>query len=85
MAGNTASRMMRLVVSRSLMRRIRSTMKPASASTSSSLPSSDDWKLKKPMSIERFDPRAVAPIPYTSTIAPIISPYTPSFHSRTRE
>ena len=53
--------MIRLVVSRSPSRRMRSTTKADSESTSNSLPSSDAWKLMKPNSIARFDPRAENP------------------------
>ena len=48
--------MIRAVTSRPI-RRMRSTMKPESAMTSSSLPSSEGWKRKNGSSIQRFDPR----------------------------
>ena len=40
---------------------MRSTMKADSVTASSSLPSSDAWKLKKPNSIARREPRAEKP------------------------
>jgi hypothetical protein len=45
-AGITASSTMRLVVSRSVRRLMRSTMKADSATIRSTFPSSDGWKLK---------------------------------------
>ena len=57
-AGISASSMMRLVVSRSVRRRMRSTTNADSARTSSTLPSSDGWKRKKGSSIARREPRA---------------------------
>ena len=50
---------------------MRSTMKADSATTSSSLPSSDAWKLKNGNWIARCDPRAEKPSAYTSRIEPI--------------
>ena len=74
MAGITASRTIRLVVSRSFSRLIRSTMKPASDTTRSTLPSSDGWKLRNGSEIARFDPRADTPSTYTSRIEAIRKP-----------
>ena len=61
MAGISASSMMRLVVSRSPSRRMRSTTKAASVTISSTLPSSEVWSWKKPSSIARLDPRVTDP------------------------
>ena len=65
--------MIRAVVSRP-MRRMRSTRKPDSATTSSTLPSSDGWKLKNGSVIQDLAPRVAPAIPSTSRISPIISP-----------
>ena len=53
----------------SLIRRARSARKPASASTKSSLPNSDGWNWKKPMSIQRFEPRVASASGKTSSIS----------------
>ena len=74
-----------LVVSRSVRRLMRSTMNADNATTRSSLPSSEGWKLKNGSEIARFDPRAETPKAYTSRIEAIRNEYTPSFHSRRRE
>ena len=72
-AGSSASSMIRAVTSRPI-RRIRSTMKPDSAITSSSLPSSEGWKRKNGSSIQRLEPRVAVARPNTSRIEPISSP-----------
>ena len=72
-AGKMAMSTARLVVSRSPRRRTRSTRKADSDRISSSLPTSEAWKLKKPSSIERCEPRAVAPSSITSRIEAIIA------------
>ena len=65
--------MIRAVTSRPI-RRMRSTMKPDSAMTSRSLPSSEGWKRKNGSSIQRLEPRVAVARPKTSRIEPIISP-----------
>ena len=49
----------------------RSARKAARKSVSSTFPNSDGWKLKKPMSIQRREPRVAAPATSTSAITPI--------------
>jgi hypothetical protein len=49
------------VVARSRSARTRSTTKPASATTSSTLPSSENWTSKNGSSIARRDPRVSEP------------------------
>ena len=39
-------------------------------SASSTFPNSDGWKVKKPMSIQRFEPRVAAPKTSTNAITP---------------
>ena len=65
--------MIRAVTSRPI-RRMRSTMKPDRAMTSSSLPSSEGWKRKNGSSIQRLEPRVAVASANTSRIEPIISP-----------
>jgi hypothetical protein len=65
--------MIRAVVSRP-MRRIRSTRNADRLTTSSTLPSSDGWKLKPGSAIHEWAPRVAAAIPSTSTSSPIITP-----------
>ena len=60
-AGISVNSMILLVVSRSSRRLILSTTKPDSDSTSNSFPSSEAWKLMKPSSMARFEPRAENP------------------------
>ena len=43
---------------------------------STSLPSSDGWKLKKPISIQRFDPRTSEARTNTETSNPIETAYS---------
>ena len=50
----------------------RSATKPASARTNSTLPNSDGWNVKKPTSIQRFEPRVAAPATSTSTMIPSV-------------
>ena len=84
-AGTSASRTMIAVVSRSRSRRERSTTKPASATTSSTLPSSDGWIWKNGRSIARREPRATEPKPRTATMRTSMAPYTTYFSSRSLE
>ena len=63
----------RLVVSRSPRRRTRSTRNADSDRISRIFPTSEAWKLKKPSSIERCEPRAVAPSSITRRIEAIIA------------
>ncbi len=51
----------------------RSITNAANASISSSLPSSDGWKVKKGSSIHRREPRVAVPISSTSTMLAIIT------------
>ncbi len=48
--------------------RERSARKPASTSTKSTFPNSEGWKVKKPTSIQRFEPRVAAPAASTKPI-----------------
>ena len=50
----------------------RSARNPASTSTNSTFPNSDGWNLKKPTSIQRFEPRVAAPAASTSTMIPSV-------------
>ena len=72
-AGRIASNRMRLVVSRSLRRRILSTTKADNATTRSTLPSSDDCSLKNGRSIQRLDPRVAVPSTNVSRISPMVA------------
>ena len=72
-AGSSASSMIRAVTSRPILR-MRSTMNPERAMTSSSLPSSDGWKRKNGSSIQRLDPRVALARPTTRRIEPINRP-----------
>ena len=45
--------------------------KAARKSASSTLPNSEGWKVKKPMSIQRREPRVAAPATSTSAITPV--------------
>ena len=65
--------MIRAVVSRP-MRRMRSTRKADSATISSTLPSSDGWKLKNGSSIHARVPRVTPAIASTSSSSPISRP-----------
>ncbi len=65
--------MIRAVVSRP-MRRMRSTRKADSATTSSTLPSSEGWKLKNGSSIHARVPRVAPAIASTSSSSASISP-----------
>ena len=71
--GTSASSMIRDVVWRSLMYRSRSSTNADSASTSSTLPSSEGWKRKNGSSIQRREPRVAPPSASTVTIRPIIA------------
>ena len=75
MAGNSASSIIRAVVSRPMPRAMRSTRNAERATTSSSLPSSDGWRLKNGSGIQRLEPRvARGRARSTSRIATIMSP-----------
>jgi hypothetical protein len=65
--------MIRAVVSRPI-RRMRSTRKPDSATTSNTLPSSDGWKLKPGSSIHALVPRVLRAIASTTTSSASITP-----------
>ena len=52
--------------------RARSARKPATTSTNSTFPNSDGWKVKKPTSIHRCEPRVAAPAASTNTISPSV-------------
>ena len=77
-AGTSASSMIRLVVSRSPSRRMRSTTKADSVSTSSTLPSSEVCSWKKPRSMARLEPRVTEPAANTATIPTIMKAYRPT-------
>ena len=49
-------------------------MNPDSASTSSTFPSSDDWRLKNGSGIQRCEPLAAVPIASTRRISASIVP-----------
>jgi hypothetical protein len=53
---------------------MRSTRKPDSATTSSTLPSSEGWKLKNGSSIHEREPRVAPATASTSSIRPIVRP-----------
>ena len=84
-AGISASSITRLVVSRSCRRLIRSITNADRARIRSTFPSSEGWKRKNGSSIQRREPRAAAPSRNTSPIDASITPYSPSFSSRSRE
>jgi hypothetical protein len=71
--GSRPSSMIRAVVSRP-MRRMRSTKKADSATTRSTLPSSEGWKLKPGSSIHDREPRVAWATSSTRRISPIIVP-----------
>ena len=73
-AGTSAPSITRAVVSRSRRRRTRSTTNEASASTSSTLPSSDAWKEKKGRLIARCAPCAAWPSANTARMPQISIP-----------
>ena len=83
-AATSASSMIRAVVRRSCNWRERSTANPASATINSSLPNSEDWKLNPGNGIQRRAP-AIGANPYTTRSSPIITAYSPSLYSRSRE
>ena len=72
-AGTNPSSSNRAVRWRSEMRRPRSIANPASAATSSTLPSSDGWNVKKGSSIHRLEPRVAWPKSSTRMMVLIIA------------
>ena len=47
--------------------------------TNRSFPNSEGWKRKNETSIQRLEPRATVPTSATSTMRPIITPYSAGF------
>ena len=64
------------IVRHRVTRPARSTMKPAMASTNSTLPSSDGWNWMTPRSSQRFEPRIVSAARNTTSMSARVAPYT---------